>query len=409
MKAPLEGLTVIECSLLEPGQLGMILGSLGADVIKVEAPGSGDYSRELGWPIIDGISLLHWHINQGKRSVVIDLRRVEGVSVFLDLARKADAVVSGMRPGALAKRGVGYEQLRAVNERIVFCELSGYGATGPYSNLPSHGVGFDAWAGCVPPATDEQGMAFIPPATSIGTRVGPVWGALAVVAAVMRSRADGSGCAIDIAQSDAAAYTNWIVAEGNKAYERPEPEVTGNAADGGLRRAPGLGGSGEAVRYQYYRSKDGYVLFMASEREFWENFCRGIERTDLFERRPGMKYADHAIGDRQLRAELQAIFETRTTAEWVQFGLDVNTPLAPVNDGHTILDDPQFHHRFRWRPATVHGTELMPLPLHFVGEELPTPTRAPEHGEHTDEVLREVLGYDDSRVATLRDSGAFGG
>ena len=409
MNAPLEGLTVIECSLLEPGQLGMILGSLGADVIKVEAPGSGDYSRELGWPIIDGVSLLHWHVNQAKRSIVIDLRLPEGAEVFLDLARRADVVVSGMRPGALDRRGLGYDQLRAVNQRIVFCELSGYGATGPYRDMPSHGVGFDAWAGCIPPAVDDQGFTFIPPSPSIGTRVGAVWGAMAVVAAVMRAQRDGVGCSIDIAQSDAAAYTNWIVPEGNRAYQRPEPEVTGNPADGGLRRAPGLGGSGEAVRYQYYRSSDGHVLFMASEREFWENFCRGVDRLDRFERRPGMKYADHAIGDRELRRELQEIFEQRSTADWVRFGMDVNTPIAPVNDGHSILDDPQFLHRFPWLPAAEHGTDLMPVPVKFVGEELPAPRRAPEHGEHTDEVLRTVLGYDETTMSRLRERSVVAG
>lgn len=407
--APLAGLRVIECSLLEPGQVGMILGSLGADVVKVEAPGNGDYSRSLGWPIVDGVSLLHWHVNQAKRSVSIDLRQEDGRQVFRDLVRDADVVVAGMRPGALERRGLGFEQLKEINPRLVFCAISGYGATGPYRDMPSHGVGFDAWAGCTPPAVDDEGFAYIPGAPVIGSRVGPVWAALAVLAAVMRARSEGVGCEIDIAQSDAAAYTNWIVPEGNKAYERPEPEVTGNAADGGLRRPPGLGGSKDAVRYQYYRSKDGHVLFMASEREFWLNFCRAVDRMDLYERRPGERYADHAIGDVELRRELQEIFEQRTSAEWVALGAEANTTIAPVNDGHSILDDPQFLHRFPWRPAAQHGTELMPLPIHLVGEELPIPRKAPEQGAHTSEVLRDLLGYSEERVAALLASGVVAG
>jgi crotonobetainyl-CoA:carnitine CoA-transferase CaiB-like acyl-CoA transferase len=404
--APLAGVTVVECSLLEPGQVGMILGSLGADVIKVEAPGAGDYSRRLGWPIVDGVSLLHWHVNQAKRSITLDLRDDEGAAVFLDLTRTADIVVSGMRPGALARRGLGYQQLCEVNPRIVFCELSGYGATGPYRDMPSHGVGFDAWAGCTPPAVDEEGLPFIPPAPVIGSRVGPVWAATAVLAGVLRARETGRGCEIDVAQADAAAYTNWIVPEGNRAYQRPEPEVTGHPADGGARRAPGLGGSKEAVRYQYYRSRDGHVLFMASEREFWRNFCVAVGREDLYDRRPGERYGDHATGDRETRRELQKIFEQRTTAEWAELGDRANTPIAPVHDGHTILDDPHFRHRFPWRPAATHGTDLMPIPIHYTGEDLPDPRRAPGNGEHTVEILRDHLGYDDARIAALLDRGA---
>jgi crotonobetainyl-CoA:carnitine CoA-transferase CaiB-like acyl-CoA transferase len=409
VKAPLDGVTVVECSLLEPGQVGMILGSLGADVVKVEAPGPGDYSRELGWPMIDGISLLHWHVNQAKRSITVDLRTTEGVEVFLDLVRTADAVVAGMRPGALARRGLGYQRLREVNPRIVSCAISGFGATGPYRDVPSHGAGFDAWAGCLEPAVDETGYSYIPNGPVIGSRVGPVWAATAVVAGIMRARETGEGCEIDVSQADAAAYTNWIVPEGNRAYQRPEPEVTGNPADDGLRRPPGLGGSKEAVRYQYYRSQDGHVLFMASEREFWRNFCAAVHRTDLYERRPGRRFGDHATGDRDTRRELQEIFAQRTSAEWLAFGIEANTPIVPVNDGRSILDDPHFRDRFPWLPAPVHGADLMPIPVRFVGEEPPPVRRAPANGEHTDEILHGLLGYPDSKIAQLRERGAVDG
>src|SRR4051812_44540326 len=119
----LTGIRVVECTLLEPGSVGMILGELGADVIKVEPPG-GDYVRTLGWPFVDGISILHWHVNKGKRSIQVDLRTPEGVTVFEDLVRTADVVVEGMRPGALERRGLGYDHLAALNRQVVLCSIS---------------------------------------------------------------------------------------------------------------------------------------------------------------------------------------------------------------------------------------------------------------------------------------------
>ncbi|MCH2187194.1 CoA transferase, partial [Myxococcota bacterium] len=132
----LSGLRVIESSLLGPAAITTHLADMGADVIKVESP-AGDYVREMTWPIIDGISLLHMHINRGKKSLTLDLRTEEGVAVYKDLVRDADVVVEAMRPGSLERRGLGYEDLKAINQKIVFCNISGYGMTGPYQNLPS--------------------------------------------------------------------------------------------------------------------------------------------------------------------------------------------------------------------------------------------------------------------------------
>ena len=132
-------------------------------------------------------------------------------------------------------------------------------------------------------------------------------------------------------QSDAAAAFDWYRSESFKAYERPQSEVTGNKSDDYVRRAPGTAGMKDGVRYQLYESADGHVLFMASEREFWKNFCEGVGRPDLFEAHPGAKYADHAVGDLALRDELEKIFRTKTSAEWIAWSEEVNTPIAPVN------------------------------------------------------------------------------
>ncbi|HZP27891.1 MAG TPA: CoA transferase [Acidimicrobiia bacterium] len=403
----LAGVRVLESSLLGPGELGGFLADLGADVIKVEPP-QGDYVRQMTWPIVEGESLLHLHIHRNKRSITLDLRKPEAVAVFLELAKRSDAVVEAMRPGALAKRGVGYEQLKQVNPKIVFCSISGYGATGPYRDLPAHGIAFDTWAGVVKPEYDEDGFCYMPEHPSIGIHAGPLLGAFALLAGVIRARESGEGCEMELAQSDAAAYMDWYRIETWKAYERPQSEVTGNASDNYERRAPGTAGMREGVRYQIYDSADGHVLFMASEQAFWKNFCEGVGRMDLFEKWPGSKYADHARNNKELQAELRDIFKTKTTAEWLEFGNRVNTPLAPVNTPKTIADDPQFQDRFPWIPASRLGADEIPLPLKLTGEELPVPTRAPKVGEHTRDVLETVLGYGEDRVEELRAAGVFG-
>jgi crotonobetainyl-CoA:carnitine CoA-transferase CaiB-like acyl-CoA transferase len=404
---PLAGVRIVECSMLGPGAITTHLADLGADVIKVEPP-SGDYVREMTWPIVEGVSLMHLHISRGKRSVTLDLRTEEGREVFLDLVKDADAVVEAMRPGGLDRRGLGFEALLAVNPALVFITISGYGMTGPYKDMPSHGVAYDTWAGLVVPGIDDEGFAYIPEHPSMGIHAGPLFGALGILAGIIRARDKGEGCRLEVAQSDAAAAMDWYRSETWKAYERPEHEVTGNKSDGYERRAPGTAGMRHGVRYQIYESKDGFILFQASERAFWRNFCEGVGRIDLFERWPGAEVADHAPGNRELQTELRDIFRLRTTTEWVVFGGEHNTPIAPVNTPQTVADDPQFRERLGFLPSKALGAEQIPSPIKLVGEELPLPARAPTVGEHTDVVLAEVLGYDADRVAALRAAGALG-
>jgi crotonobetainyl-CoA:carnitine CoA-transferase CaiB-like acyl-CoA transferase len=393
--------------MLGPGAITTTLADLGADVIKVEPP-SGDYIRQMTWPIVEGTSLMHLHISRGKRSIVLDLRTDQGREVFLELVRGADAVIEAMRPGGLDKRGVGYDACREVNPRIVFCTISGYGMTGPYKDMPSHGIAYDVWAGLVQPEITEDGFCAIPEHPSVGIHAGPLFGALGVLAGITRARATGQPCRLEIAQSDAAAAMDWLRSETWKAYERPESEVTGNKADDYERRAPGTAGMRDGVRYQFYETADGHILFMASEREFWENFCKAIDRPELFEQHPGSQYADHARGNEELRKELAAVFRTRTTAEWLDLGNRANTPIAPVNTPKTLADDPQFQDRLPWIPQDRVGNAQVPSPIKVVGEEHDLPTKAPDAGQHTEVILREVLGYDDARITSLREAGALG-
>lgn len=406
-RPPLSGVRVIESSMLAAAAITTHLADMGADVIKVEPP-AGDYIREMTWPIIEGVSLMHMHINRGKRSISLDLRKPESVKVYKDLVKDADVVVEAMRPGSLARRGLGYDDLKQINPKIVFCNISGYGMTGPYQNLPAHGIAFDTWAGIISPAYDEEGFCYIVEHASIGIHAGPVFGALGILAGILRARETGEGCFLELGQSDAAAYMDWYRSESWLAYERPKDVVTGNKADNFERRAPGTAGMKEGVRYQMYDSSDSHILFMCSEQAFWKNFCECMERMDLFEKWPGSKYADHARGNRELQRELREIFKTKSSQEWLRLGDEKNFPIAPVNSPKTLIDDPQFKERFPLYAHEKHGADMLPFPVKFRQEELPVPSHAPTVGEQSDKVLEDVLGYSADKIAALRKAGAVG-
>lgn len=405
--APLAGVRIVEATLLGPAAITTALADLGADVIKVESA-TGDYIRQMTWPIVEGTSLMHLHLNRGKRSIVLNLKSDEGKQAFIDLASEADAVVEAMRPGALARMGLGFDDLSKVNPAIVFCTISGYGSSGPYQRLPSHGIAFDTWAGVVTPAYDEDGHCYIPEHVSIGINAAPLYGALGILAGIIRARETGNGCFMELGQSDAAAAFDWYRSETWKAYERPDSEVTGNASDNYERRAPGTAGMREGVRYQIYESSDGHILFMASEDEFWKNFCLGVGREDLYEKFPGSKYADHARGNWALRDELEEIFKSRSSLEWIDFANEHNTTIAPVNSPKTLPDDPQFKDRFDWLPKENHGADMLPFPVKFENETLPPPRHAPTLGEQSVEILSEVLNYDTAKIAQMKADGVLG-
>jgi crotonobetainyl-CoA:carnitine CoA-transferase CaiB-like acyl-CoA transferase len=388
MNGFLDGVRVLDLSMLGPGALGGHLVDFGAEVIKVESP-AGDYVRQMTWPIVhtdDGpVSLMHLHLNRGKKSVVLDLKQEADRERFARLVTTSDVVIEGMRPGFLDKIGFGFQRLRELNPSVVVCSLSGYGATGPYRNLPSHGVAYDAWSGVVAPVVDDEGFCRIPSQVNVGITAGPAFAAMAILAALVRARTTGEPACMEVGQSDAAAYFDWYRIETERAYLRTADEVTGNASDGGERRAAGLAGMWDAVRYQFYESADGHVLFMASEQSFWRNFCDGIGRIDLFERWPGSTYADHARGNLELQAVLRDIFRARTTDEWLSFAEEHNTTIAPVNTPATLPDDPQFKDRFTWLSIDEVGCEQLMFPLHVHGEALSRPSMAPTVGEHDDE------------------------
>ncbi len=392
----LDELRVVEVALLAPSMLGMHLADLGADVIKVEEPGRGDYSRSVGTARIGGISFLHLRWNRGKRSVALNLRDPAGADVFRDLVGASEVVIEGLRAGALARRSLGPDDLRAVNPALVFCSLSGFGQTGPYRDLATHGVAYDAYAGLAPPETTDDGFSTIPRRYhDIGTQAGALYAATAVLAAVVRARATGEGAYLDVAQADAAVAWN---------AGHLDPLLSGAPA---RRESASMHAS---VRYQYYAtSDDRHILFQASERHFFERFCNAVGRADLLRAAEGAEFGEHARGDTELRRQLAALFATRTQAEWVRFFIEADIPGGPVHATSELEADPQF--AARANILEQQHSEAGPLRL------LGTPARsdagpaevgpAPALGEHTDEVLAEVLGYEPDRIMALRQRGAI--
>ncbi len=225
---------------------------------------------------------------------------------------------------------------------------------------------------------------------------------------MLRARESGEGCQTrDRAVRRGGRDRLAAAARRGRAYERPESEVTGNAADDYERRAPGTGGMEAGVRYQYYATTDGYVLFMASEREFWKNFCEGVGRPDLFEKWPGSQYGDHARGNTELQRHPARRSSRRARShEWLAFGLRAqHADRAGQHAARRSTTTRSSRTASRGMPAQTVGADMLPTPIKFVGEKLPIPTKAPTVGEHTEQVLRNVLGWSDEQIEAARAAG----
>jgi crotonobetainyl-CoA:carnitine CoA-transferase CaiB-like acyl-CoA transferase len=417
MDGPLSGVRVVEVAMFAPDATGMHLADLGAEVIKVEEPGIGDPARFLGRPYRgEAPATRRW--NRGKRSVVLDLRAPDGVAVFRDLVATSDAVIEGMRPGSLARRGVGFDDLLPVNPRLVYVAVSGWGIDGPYRDLASHGLAFDAFAGLADPRLVDGRPTRPLGHVWHGIESGPLHAALALLAGVVRARATGKPSFVEVSEADSAAVWNgWRIAHDAAVAEHGEEPGDEAARDVVLSLRMSAEGAGRTgpddltatdVRYQYYRASDGHVLLMATETKFWERFCTAVGRPDLFARWPGRPHADHDYGNEELRDELAAIFATRTRAEWVELFVDANVAGAPVYVGGETHADPHFRARDLAVDADTHGLAILGSPIRVDGRRAVAPRAAPRFGDDTDVVLRDVLGYDDGRVAALRAAGVLG-
>ena len=343
---------------------------------------------------------------------MLDLRTDAGRDTFLELVRDADAVVEAMRPGGLERRGLGFDALlRGEPARSCSCTISGYGMTGPYRDMPSHGIAYDVWAGIVAPEDRRRRLRRTSPSTcrsaSTPVRCSARSGLLA---GVLRARETGEGCQLEIAQSDAAAAIDWLRSEtwqGLRAARSRRSPATRPTTTSAARRAPRAWK--RACATSSTRPPTATCCSWRREREFWKNFCEGVGRTDLFERWPGSQYGDHARGNTELRAILRDIFATKLVGGVARVRLRAQHADRAVEHAEDASPTTRSSRTAcRWIPAAQVGADMLPTPIKFVGETLPDPTMAPTVGEHTDQVLRDVLGWDDDRIAAARDAGAFG-
>ena len=395
----LSGIRVIESAVLLNGDtVGMYLGDLGADVIKIESPPGGDYLRYFLGQVSPGNSVPHLQVNKNKRSVFVDLKSEAGLEVFWRLLATADVFIDGNRPGVCDRLGIGYEAQRRRVPHIVYVQHTGFGSAGPYAKIPPHGMMMGALAGAHPLQVGEDGLVHQrqvsvdgPEMGGEATAAGGVHAAMHACAALVRAKTSGQGAFIDVAASDATLVNAWLPVT----LQRNDSRITDRS--GMAERADGeLSGA----RYQFYRTKDDkLVLFGCIEQRFWAVFCDRIDRADLVTR--GNEGGTDEVGwggeDTQLRCDLQDVFATRTLAEWTQLAAEAGLPISPAHQSLTdVASDPQIAAR------GVLLNEIHPVAgeVSYVGsaarvdgQAYRVRRHAPAPGEHTRELLEELGLY----------------
>ena len=398
MTLPLADVRVLAVEQFGAGPWGTLqLADLGADVIKIEDPAvRGDVGRYVP-PFQEGESSLFFEtFNRNKRSVSLDLRHPEGRAVFEDLVRVADVVYSNLRGDQPAKLRLVYDDLKDVNPRIVCCSLSGFGMTGPRAGEGGYDYMMQGLAGWMDLTGEPNG-----PPTKSGLSLVDLSGGyvstIAVLAGLWRARRDGVGCDCDISLFETALHElvyvgTWAATKG---YTPPRRR---NSAHPSI------------VPFQNFATADGWIVVACPKPKFWERFCGAIERPELA---ADERFADFAARDRN-RDELTPLLERalveRTSAEWLAIFAAAGVPSAPVNDVATALEDPQARARgdvVEFEHPDLGTVRQVASPLRLSGAERP-PGRGPFRGEHIEQVLVELCGYEPERVRELAAAGLFG-
>ena len=389
---PLHGIKVLDLTRLLPGPLATLhLADLGADVIKIEDTGVGDYARTLG-----GAAKTHaWLfllVNRNKRALRLDLKKGEGREVFLELARTADVIVDSFRPGVVDKLGIGYDTVQALNPRIVYCAITGYGQDGPYRDHAGHDLNYCGYAGI----TEQTGAAGGPPAIAnfqIGDLVGgSLSAALGILAALVDARHSGRGRYVDVAMADCTLAHALFPLITQLTYGHTLPRGQ-DFLTGGL------------PCYSLYETADGrYMAVGALEKKFWEICCATLGRPDLADQH--LVYGEQA--DR-VRMELAAIFKAQTQAHWTHLFEAADCCVTPVLTIAEAMANEHFKARRMFVTADhpVDGpVTQFAFPVKLSEFEFTLERQAPLAGEHSEEILTEA-GFSATRIAQLRTGGVI--
>jgi len=379
--APLAGVRVLDLTRLLPGPLCTLhLADLGADVIKIEDTGAGDYAA----------AALRTLVQRNKRALRVDLKQPEGVAVLHALARTADVLVEGFRPGVTERLGVGYDTLAALNPKLVYCSITGYGQSGPYRDEPGHDLNYCALAG----VSDQIGregeapaLSNVPVADLLG---GSLTAAMGLLAALFDAQRTGRGRHVDIAIADSLLAHAVVPMMSVLEHGHVQPAGT-DKLSGGL------------ACYGLYRTRDGRHLAVgALERKFWDRFCEVLGREDLKPRH----LAPDAAGTQALRAELAGLIGLHTLAHWQRCFEGTGCCVTPVLRLEEALDDPHFRARGMVVEPPGGGPRQLACPVKMSGHTFELRRLAPRPGEHSDEILGEI-GYGAGDCEALRERGVI--
>ena len=392
---PLAGVRVLDFTRVLAGPAASLaLADLGAEVIKIEPPGSGDETRSFP-PFRDGES--HYYIgnNRGKKSIVIDLKSPEGLALAKDLAAECDIVVENYRPGVMDRLGLGYETLSAINPRLIYCAISGFGMTGPLRDRPSFDIVAQALSGVLS-VNGEPGRMPVKLGLPMGDLVGGINGPIGILAALYERERTGRGRLIDVSLMDGLFGLLGYIAQ-LPFFTGEEPKPQGS-------QHPNL------VPYGAFPASDGAIIIACLTNSFWARICDALgfpeagpdPRFDTLEKR------------RHIREEINGMISERTRQrtvdELVELFTEYQVPHAPILGIHEALTQPQAVAR-EMLVETEHKTlgkiPIVNRPIKFVGAPQPVPTAPPVLGEHTDEILRDVLALTPEQIARLRDAKAI--
>ena len=392
---PLSGMVILDLTQILAGPMcTMVLADMGADVIKVEKPNGGDDNRRMAPPFIKDWSAGFLAVNRNKRSIALDLRGEGGRGVFRRLVEEADAVVENFRPGVMERLGLGYEELKNIKPRLVYCTISGFGSTGPASNRG----GFDLVAQGVSGLMSITGHPNSPPA-KVGVPVtdltAGLFAANGIMAAYIHALKTGEGQMVDTSLMEAGvAYTVW-----ESSVYFAEGEIPGPLGSAHRMSAP----------YQALRTKDGYLNLGAATQPTWEQLCRAIGREDLVEDDRFRAPWDRKAREEELAALLEETFSTQDTEQWLELLDNAGVVAGPIYNMEQVYRDPQVLARDMLvdtedpELGTIHN---IGVPVKLSATPGSIRRRAPALGEHSAEILLE-RGFTQAEVDGLLAEGVI--